>query len=97
MLIITRNTYPEDGIGKYKVGTLCDWRVVRGHLLLSLCNKDGKFVREYGNYGNYTDIMSKGQIYNLNGNLMSKKTEPAKVGIVAKYVKMGYYLELAKV
>lgn len=92
MLIISKNTYPSDGIGKHKIGTLCNWRIDRGHLLLTVCNEDGSFKRKDGLI--YENIFSHGQIYALNGNLLTGKKEPEKIGIVAKYMKNGWFLEL---
>ena len=88
---IIKNTYPKDGIGKYEIGTFCKWRIERGHLLLSVVDLGGEFIR---NGLMYENVFSHGQIYALNGNLLAGKKEPEKDGIVAKYVKNGFYLEL---
>lgn len=92
MLQISKNTYPKDGIGKYAVGTLCNWRIEQGHLLLTVCNETGTYKRKDNLI--YEDIFTKGKIYALNGNLLTGKKEPHKIGIVAKYVKNGWFLEL---
>lgn len=91
MFRITKNTYPENMI-KHKVGTLCNWRTDKGHLLLSECNSDGTFVEK--EFVGFVDILTKGQIYALDGNLLSGKTEPERFGLVAKFVKNGWYLEI---
>jgi hypothetical protein len=91
MLKIIKNTYPKDGIGKHKTGTFCKWRIEKGHLLLSVVDEKGNFVR---NGLMYENIFSHGQIYALNGNLLSGKKEPERIGLVAKFVKNGFFLEL---
>ena len=87
---IKYNTYPVDGIGKYAVGTLCNWRIEHGHLLLSVCNEDGSFKKTDGM--SFENILSKGQIYALNGNLLSGQKEPDRIGEVAFFRKKGWSL-----
>ena len=100
MLVITKNTYPKDGIGKHKVGTKCIWLIKKGHLSLVKCDDNGTplqpcFEKKNGYSYDENSIFSHGQVYALNGNLLSGKKEPIKIGLVAKFVKNGYYLEVS--
>ncbi|MCP4761117.1 MAG: hypothetical protein GY870_04995 [archaeon] len=102
MLKITKNTYPENRIGTYKIGTLCLWvKTINGHLNLRKCDKNGKLlpeilVRHEDGYSfDENLIFGHGQIYAKNGNLLSGKKEPVKVGLIAKFVKKGWFLEVS--
>jgi hypothetical protein len=99
MLKIVKNTYPKNGIGRHEVDSLCIWVIDRGHLILKRCDENGKIllpeiVKENGITLDKNSIFSHGQIYALNGNLLSGKKEPERCGIVAKFVKNGWFLEL---
>ena len=89
MVKIIKNTYPEKGIGKHTSGTLCVWvQDGFGWLNLHLCDDNGKPKEK---------IFTHGQCYARNGNLLSGKKEPSKVGTVAKYVKNGWELSVEHV
>jgi len=99
MLKIVKNTYPITGIGSHQIGTICEWVTERGHLILKKCDDTGKLlspeiVKENGVTFDKNSIFSHGQIYSLNGNLLAGKKEPARCGVVAKFVKKGWFLEL---
>lgn len=101
MLVITKNTYPKDGIGKHKVGTKCVWRIEKGHLSLIKCDDNGtplhpEYEKENGYSYDKNSIFSHGKIYALNGNLLSGKKEPPRIGTVSKYVKNGWFLEVGQ-
>ena len=99
MLKISKNTYTKNGIERHKVGSLCQWVIEKGHLILKKCDENGKIlspeiIKEEGITFDKNSIFSHGQIYALNGNLLSGKKEPERSGIVAKFVKNGWFLEL---
>jgi len=100
MLVITKNTYPHNQIGQHKIGTKCIWLIKKGHLSLVKCDNNGIALHsDYEKINGYSfdknSIFGHGQIYALNGNLLSGRKEPVKIGLVAKYVKKGWYLQLS--
>jgi len=102
MLKIIKNTYPKNRIGKHKVGTLCVWtKTANGHLNLRKCDKNGKllpqkFIRHIDGYSlDENLIFGHGQIYSQKGNLLSGKKEPILIGLVAKFKKEGWFLEVS--
>ena len=102
MMIIVKNTYPKDGIGLHEIGTLCQWVIESGRLSLVKCDTAGKCLpskieKTNGVPQDINHIFTHGKVYALNGNLLSGKTEPPKIGVVAKYVKNGWYLEVEDV
>ena len=102
MLKITKNTYPKDGIGKHEVGTLCLWtKTTNGHFNLRKCDGNGKLLPEIlirhkdGYSFDENLIFGYGQVYAKNGNLLAGRKEPAKLGLVAKFVKNGWFIEVS--
>ena len=85
---ILKNTYPNSDI--YQAGTICIWiKDSRGWLYLY--PTDG--TKKHADYEKKC-VMSFGQVYAQNGNLLSGKKEPLKIGLIAKYIKEGWFLDV---
>lgn len=88
MVKITNNTYPNNS--EYPINTICIWiKDSRGWVYLYPCDSTFKNA-DYSK----KPVMTLGQIYAKNGNLLSGKKEPLKIGVVAKYKKEGWILEV---